>query len=99
MGETGFGRPASRKGQIPTPPYRFSGCPLLIIRAGIRSAGGKLIMKIGQMLLNDHHISKEQLDEALRYHRDRHCMIGEALLDLEYIAEEVLERYLARQRQ
>jgi len=56
-------------------------------------------MKIGQMLLNDHHISKEQLDEALRYHRDRHCMIGEALLDLEYIAEEVLERYLARQRQ
>ena len=56
-------------------------------------------MKIGQMLLNDHHISKEQLDEALRYHRDRHCMIGEALLGDILQIEEVLERYLARQRQ
>ena len=37
--------------------------------------------KLGQLFLNDRIITKEQLDEALEYHKKNSCLIGEALLD------------------
>ena len=54
--------------------------------------------KLGQMLLNDGLISIDQLDEALEYHKKNNVKVGAALLDFNYITDEILSEYLSTQK-
>ena len=54
--------------------------------------------KFGKLLLNDRIITKEQLDESIEYHKKKSCRIGEAMLDLGYINDEQLSKYLKTQK-
>ena len=44
--------------------------------------------KLGEILLRDGIISEEQLEEALQLQQESGCMVGEALVDLEFATEE-----------
>ncbi|MCP4133142.1 MAG: hypothetical protein GY754_19400 [bacterium] len=55
--------------------------------------------RLGEMLLHDNIITKQQLKKALDYHKEKSCYIGDALLDLGSITQEILTKYLDMQRQ
>lgn len=53
--------------------------------------------KLGEILLRDGIIAEEQLEEALELQRESGCMVGEALVDLEFATEEDIAISLVNQ--
>lgn len=54
--------------------------------------------KLGQMLLEDGVITKEQLATALRHQEQQNGLLGIILLNFGYITEKVLLEYLDMQK-
>lgn len=55
--------------------------------------------KLGRMLLEDGVITKEQLATALRQQENQNGIIGTILLTFGFINEEILKKYLKKQRE
>ncbi len=55
--------------------------------------------KLGRMLLEDGVITKEQLATALRHQENQNGIIGTILLTFGFINEEILKKYLKKQRE
>src|SRR5215475_10498244 len=53
--------------------------------------------QLGDVLLRSHFITREQLDEALRYQRAKGGRLGHCLMKLGYLTEDVLHSVLSRQ--
>jgi hypothetical protein len=53
--------------------------------------------KLGEILERDGIITHEQLEEALQLHRESGCLIGEALVELEFATEEDIAISLVNQ--
>src|SRR5262249_32844746 len=53
--------------------------------------------RLGDILLNGQFISKEQLDEALKYQRVKGGRLGVCLIKLGFLTEEILHSVLSRQ--
>src|ERR1051326_9102885 len=53
--------------------------------------------KLGDILLNGHFISKEQLEEAIKYQKLKGGRLGFCLIKLGYLTEEILHSVLSRQ--
>ncbi len=52
---------------------------------------------LGEMLVNSGIITEKQLEEALKYQKNRKVKLGTALVELGYIDEEELAKFLGRQ--
>jgi len=57
-----------------------------------------LSQQIGQMLLGSGAVTEDQLREALAFQRNKDIRVGEALVQLGHVDEEVLARHLAKQQ-
>jgi len=57
-----------------------------------------LSQQIGQMLLGSGAVTEEQLREALAFQRNKDMRVGEALVQLGHVDEEVLARHIAKQQ-
>jgi len=55
--------------------------------------------KIGQMLIDNHEITKEQLDQALEIQEHTGGLVGVILIQNKIISEETLVKYLTYQTQ
>ncbi|PYS42045.1 MAG: type IV-A pilus assembly ATPase PilB [Acidobacteria bacterium] len=53
--------------------------------------------QLGDVLLRSHFITREQLDEALKYQRAKGGRLGHCLMKLGYLTEDVLHSVLSRQ--
>ncbi|MFQ3669719.1 MAG: MSHA biogenesis protein MshE, partial [Fimbriimonadaceae bacterium] len=54
--------------------------------------------RFGEALVSQRVITQAQLDEALEHQRESHRPLGEILVSLGYISEEMLLRALAAQK-
>ncbi len=53
--------------------------------------------KLGEILIQSKVINEEQLNKALRFQQQDHCLIGEALIKLHYATEEQVAMALSKQ--
>lgn len=53
--------------------------------------------RIGDMLIDEHMLTEEQLERGLAVARDNHRRIGEVLVELGYVTEERIAKALSRQ--
>jgi type IV pilus assembly protein PilB len=70
----------------------------------LRPAGGEVsegtqpkITRLGDLLLSSHFITREQLDLALQHQKTKGGRLGQCLVKLGYLTEEILHSVLSRQ--
>src|SRR4051812_40758023 len=65
---------------------------------GIAVSGDQIrTTRLGDLLLSGHFITRDQLNEALKYQRVKGGRLGNCLLKLGYLTEDILHSVLSRQ--